>query len=49
MIQRNAVPLLCAVGGLAMSINISSALSFNTGILLMLIACLIWMRRLGHQ
>jgi len=49
MILRNVQPLVYLISGLGMTCNFNSSLCFYSGILLMLIACLIWERRLEHQ
>jgi hypothetical protein len=49
MILKRALPFLCFICGLAGAYNIDSAPSFYPGILLMLIACIIWMKRLENQ
>lgn len=46
---HNALPFLFILSGLGLASNTASPLSFNVGILLMLIACLIWMKRLSHH
>ena len=45
---KKALPFLCFICGLVSAYNFDSALSFYPGILLMLIACIIWMKRLEN-
>jgi len=49
MILRNALPFTCIISGLCLAFNLDLSLSFYTGILLMLIACLIWLKRLEER
>jgi len=49
MTLHNFQPLVYFISGLVMTCNFNSSLSFYSGILLMLIACLIWERRLENQ
>jgi len=49
MILRNVLPIIYSVSGLGMACNFNSPLCFYSGILLMLVACLIWERRLENQ
>lgn len=49
MIWHNLVPLFFAISGLGLATSVTSPLGFEAGILLMFVACLIWMRRIGHR
>jgi hypothetical protein len=49
MILSKALPYVCFICGLGTACSIDSALSFYPGILLMLSACMIWIRRLENQ
>lgn len=48
MIRQHAVPAICLIGGAYLASDVVSPLSFHAGSLLMLIACLLLMKRLGH-
>jgi len=48
MILRNVQPIIYFISGLVLTCNFNSSLSFYSGILLMLIACLIWERHLEN-
>ncbi|MEZ5542246.1 MAG: hypothetical protein R3F42_09385 [Pseudomonadota bacterium] len=47
MTLHKVLPFLYAIGGLCMMCNVASSLSYNIGMLFMLLACLTWMKRLG--
>jgi hypothetical protein len=49
MSLNEALPYVFATSGLGMACNIDSLLSFHSGILLLLIACLIWIRQLEYR
>jgi len=49
MSLHNFLPLVYFISGLVMTCNFNSPLSFYPGILLMLIACLIWERHLENR
>jgi len=49
MILRNALPFIFCICGLGLACNFNSTLCFYAGILLLLVACLIWERRLENQ
>ena len=46
---NKALPCVFAVTGLGIACIFDSLLGFESGLLLMLIACLIWMKRLEHR
>jgi len=46
---NRALPYIFALTGLGMASNLDSPLGFDSGLLLMLIACLIWMRQMEHR
>jgi len=48
MTLRNVQPVTCFISGVVLTCNLNSSLSFYSGILLMLIACLIWQRHLEN-
>lgn len=43
--MNKAIPYVYSICGLGLVCNFESLLSYCSGILLMLVACLIWMRR----
>ena len=44
-----ALPVVYFISGLGIAYNLDSALGFFSGSLLMLFACLTWLKRLEHQ
>jgi len=48
MTLKNALPFVIFLCGLANACDYDSSLNFFPGILLMLLACLIWLKRLEH-
>ena len=46
---NKALPCVFAITGLGIACIFDSLLGFESGLLLMLIACLIWMKRLEHR
>jgi len=49
MILRNILPIFYSICGLGLACNFNSSLCFYSGILLMLVACLIWEQRLENR
>lgn len=49
MIQRNVIPYVCFFCGLGAASNFDSAVSFYSGSLLMLLACMAWLKQLDRQ
>ena len=49
MIPNKTLPYVIFTCGLLSACNVDSSFSFYPGILLMLIACLIWERQLEHK
>jgi hypothetical protein len=43
------LPYVYAISGAYMASNLDSLLAFHAGVLLMLVACLIWIKQLEHQ
>jgi hypothetical protein len=49
MTRQNALPAFFLISGICLAANVASPFCFQTGTLLILVACLIWMRRFGHH
>jgi hypothetical protein len=49
MYLKKALPSLCFFSGLGLTCNIDSALDYFSGSLLMLLACIIWIKRADQQ
>jgi hypothetical protein len=49
MTLRKIIPCVIFIGGLVVACDYDSALCFFPGILLMLFACLLWLKRLERQ
>jgi hypothetical protein len=43
------LPYVLTLTGLGLASNIDNPLSYNSGFVLLLLACLIWIRRLDHR
>lgn len=46
---NDSLPCFYAFGGLGLASNFESLISFYSGILLIFVACLIWMRRIEYR
>ena len=46
---NDSLPVIYAFSGMGLASNFESLLSFYCGILLIFVACLIWMRRLEYR
>ena len=46
---NDSLPFVYAFSGMGLASNFDSLLSFYSGILLIFVACLIWIRRLEYQ
>ena len=49
MYLNKFMPYVCAMVGVGMAYSMDSLLGFHAGLLLMLVACLIWIKQLEHQ